>query len=173
MKQRDGSWLSLLTFCAVTAIAVALGFGTLFAGVSVAFAGADSPQIPVSDAGPREDLAASALSDDPKVQVAASQASHVSQVKTADEDGEAGEMFAGVITDSRCRARHSRDSGKASGECARSCIRNGAHFVLVDGEKTHALEGDATQLDRLAGVRVELVGMLEGNTIKVKSITAR
>ena len=78
-----------------------------------------------------------------------------------------------MITDAHCGARHSRNSGKSSAECTRSCVRNGFHYVLVDGEEVHALEGDQSQLEQLAGVRVQLVGLLEGNTIKVKSAAVR
>ena len=49
----------------------------------------------------------------------------------------------------------------------------GSRYVLVDGEEIHALVGDPSLLDRLAGVRVEVVGMLEGDTIRIKSVTAR
>lgn len=81
--------------------------------------------------------------------------------------------FAGVITDSRCGARHSRNSGKTSAECARACVRNGSHYVLVDGEEVHALAGDPNELERLAGERVQVMGMLEGDTIRVKSVAVR
>ena len=65
------------------------------------------------------------------------------------------------------------NSDKTSAECARSCVRKGSRFVLVDGEESHGLDGDPTQLDRLAGVRVEVTGSLVGDTIKVKSVVAR
>ena len=75
-----------------------------------------------------------------------------------------------MITDSRCGARHRMNSGKTSAECARSCVRHGAHYVLVDGEKIYALEGDPDQLEKLAGERANIVGMLEGDTIKVTAV---
>jgi hypothetical protein len=99
--------------------------------------------------------------------------SRPSQLKQIDESGASSQTFAGMITDSHCGARHSMKSGKSSAECARSCVRNGAHYLLVDGEKNHMLEGNLTQLEKLAGERVEVVGMLEGDTIKVKSVGSR
>ena len=50
------------------------------------------------------------------------------------------------------------------------CVRHGAHYVLVDGEKVYALEGHRDQLERLAGERANVVGTLEGDTIKVKAV---
>jgi hypothetical protein len=50
-------------------------------------------------------------------------------------------------------------------------VRKGAHYVLVDGEKIYALEGDHSQVEKLAGERVNVNGMLEGGTIKVKTVT--
>jgi hypothetical protein len=35
------------------------------------------------------------------------------------------------------------------------------------------LEGDAGHLEKLAGERVEVVGMLEGDTIRIKSVASR
>jgi hypothetical protein len=65
------------------------------------------------------------------------------------------------------------NSGKTSAECVRSCVRHGAHSVLVDGEKVYALAGDPTELEKPAGERVNVIGMLEGDTIKVKAIVAK
>ena len=82
-----------------------------------------------------------------------------------------GQTFAGMITDSRCGARHQRNSDKTSAECVRSCVRNGAGYVLVDGERIYALQGDSMQLEKLAGERVNVTGMREGDTIRVKAVT--
>ena len=164
MKQSQGSWLALVTFCAVTTFAAALGFGLLFATGSVAFAGPQSSQTSdETEAGSAALASAESVSPD--------QSPEMSPVKL--DATVPGKLFSGVITDSHCSARHSMNSGKTSAECARSCIRNGANYLLVDGEVTHALEGEANQLEKLAGERVDIVGMLEGNTIKVASVVAR
>ncbi len=64
------------------------------------------------------------------------------------------------------------DSNKTSAECARSCVRNGSRYVLVDGEKSYVLEGKTSQLEKLAGERVEILGQLAGDSIRVKSVSA-
>ena len=180
MNQPHVSWLALITFCAVTTFVTALGFGFLFVGGSVVFAVAQAPQI----ADYTKPFAAAELSpasgetvSSDKVLVAgqgdavASPASQLSPVK--DDGAASGRMFVGVITDSRCGARHRMNSGKTSAECARACARDGSIYVLVDGEVVRALEGDPYLLGRLAGERVEIVGLLEGNTIKVESVASR
>jgi len=149
MEQAQSSWLSLVTFCAVTGLLVALGSAVALAGASLAFAvaqpapGADANAIPMTSA---------------------------AQTEIDDRGAASGQTFAGMITDSRCGARHRMNSGKTSAECALSCVRHGAHYVLVDGEKVYALEGHRDQLERLAGERANVVGTLEGDTIKVKAV---
>jgi len=149
MEQAQRSWMSLVSFCAVTGLLVALGSAIALAGASLAFAvaqpapGADANAIPKPAA---------------------------AQTEIDDRGAASGQTFAGMITDSRCGARHRMNSGKTSAECALSCVRHGAHYVLVDGEKVYALEGHRDQLERLAGERANVVGTLEGDTIKVKAV---
>jgi hypothetical protein len=78
--------------------------------------------------------------------------------------------FSGVVTDSRCGARHARNSGKSPAECARACVRDGLQYTLIDGDKVYALQGQAADLDRLAGQRTTVAGTLDGNTIQISSI---
>jgi hypothetical protein len=157
MEQAQRSWLSLVSFCAVTGLLVALGSAIALAGASLAFAvaqpapGADANAIPMTSA----------------VQIEQPSAA---QTEIDDRGAASGQTFAGMITDSRCGARHRMNSGKTSAECALSCVRHGAHYVLVDGEKVYALEGHRDQLERLAGERANVVGTLEGDTIKVKAV---
>ncbi|HZQ69775.1 MAG TPA: hypothetical protein VFA68_14730 [Terriglobales bacterium] len=77
--------------------------------------------------------------------------------------------FAGVVTDSRCGARH-QDASKSPSECAQICVRNGSSYVLVDGDKSLMLAGDTAQIAKLAGQRVSVAGSLDGETLKVDSI---
>jgi hypothetical protein len=51
-------------------------------------------------------------------------------------------------------------------------VRNGARYVLVDGEKIYALAGDSTQLEKMAGERVNVSGILKDDTITVKGVTS-
>ena len=85
----------------------------------------------------------------------------------------AEQSFSGVVTDSRCGARHAKNSGKSPAECARACVRNGLQYTLVDGDKVYTLQGQPTDLDKLAGQRTTLVGNLDGNTIHIDSTTPR
>jgi|SRR5689334_10879230 len=169
MEQAQSSWLSLVTFCAVTGLLVALGSAVTLAGASLAFAvaqpvlGADANAIPMTSAVQIIEQPAAAQTEiDARAQIPA---------QPVDARGAASTpTFAGMITDSRCGARHRMNSGKTSAECARSCVRHGGHYVLVDGEKVYALEGYRDQLERLAGERANVVGTLEGDTIKVKAV---
>ena len=153
----------------MTGLLVALGSAVILAGASLAFAaaqpapGADASAIPMASAVQIAGQPAAAQTTvEAHAQIAA---------QPIDESGAgSGQTFAGMVTDSRCGARHRRNSGKTSAECVRSCLHNGAHYVLVDGEKVYALEGHPDQLEKLAGERVNIVGMLEGDTIRVKSI---
>jgi hypothetical protein len=81
----------------------------------------------------------------------------------------AGTIFSGMVTDSRCGARHLRNSHLSPAECARACVRKGASYVLVDGERRYALTGDEDMLGKLAGTRVNVTGTRQGDTILVSS----
>jgi len=78
--------------------------------------------------------------------------------------------FGGVITDDHCAARHDMNSGMGTSECTRVCVHRGANYVLVDGDKSYRLEGNATELGIFSGTRVALTGSLAGNRIQVSSI---
>ena len=173
MREQHGSWLALVTYCALTALAAALSFGVLFAGAAVAFAVARSS--PVSDERQTEAIAQfSRVSQNRPLEAVASQLAQPANRKKTDEGGAAtSETFAGMVTDSRCGARHSMNSDKTSAECARSCVRDGSRYVLVNGEKKLGLEGSATELEKLVTERVEVLGRLEGDTIRVSSVRAR
>lgn len=80
--------------------------------------------------------------------------------------------FSGVVTDSHCGARH-QDSTKSPAECTKMCVRNGAGYILVDGDKSYALSGDGSQFGEFAGQRVAISGTLDGSTLRVDSIHAQ
>ena len=164
MDERPHSWLALVAFCGLTIFTAALGLGVLFAGGSAAFAVAKPS--PVSD---ETRLQIARVFQASGNRDAGATVAQPTQLKQNDE----GQMFAGMITDSNCGARHSMKSGKSSAECARSCVRSGAHYLLVDGEKSHLLDGDVTQFEKQAGERVEVVGVLEGDTIRITSTFGR
>jgi hypothetical protein len=80
--------------------------------------------------------------------------------------------FDGMITCSRCGARHSAKMGKAADVCVRMCVHDGGNFALVDAESTFLLDGDLTAIKKFAGQRAHVTGTLSGNTIRIASIVA-
>ena len=80
-----------------------------------------------------------------------------------------GESYQGVVTDSRCGARHLRNSRLNPTECARLCVRQGAKYVLVDGNRRYKLAGSEEALEKFAGQRIRVSGTRQGETIQVSS----
>jgi hypothetical protein len=146
-------WFALVTFCATTTLVVALGTAIFFVSATVAFAVAHTVA-PLAEDSARISLEAV---NDP-----------------ADHNAPSArdERFTGLITDDHCGARHDMDSDKSPAECANACVRSGAKYALVDGDKTYTLEGNAEELSRASGRRVTLLGSLKGGTIQVRSIAS-
>lgn len=96
----------------------------------------------------------------------------VKPVATQGADNARERVFAGLLTDDHCGARHDMDSDMNPTECTKMCVRNGSRYVLVEGNKRYALAGNESQLDALAGQRVNVAGTLNGNTIKVDSASS-
>jgi hypothetical protein len=82
------------------------------------------------------------------------------------------QTYVGMVTCSRCFAKHSAKIGATASDCARVCIRDGANFTFVNGDRTYLLEGDPAALKRVAGQRVQIVGALNGGTITVASVAS-
>jgi hypothetical protein len=82
------------------------------------------------------------------------------------------QTYEGMVTCSRCGARHSAASGKTAADCSRSCIRGGSQFALVEGEKTYLLDGDVALVKKFAGQRARIVGAANGHTITVSFAAA-
>jgi hypothetical protein len=80
--------------------------------------------------------------------------------------------FDGMVTCSRCGARHSAKLGKAADVCVRICVHDGERFALVDADTTFILDGDLNAIKKFAGQRAHVTGILSGNTIKIASIAA-
>jgi hypothetical protein len=83
-----------------------------------------------------------------------------------------GQTYEGMVTCSRCGARHSAVLSQTAAECARNCVRGGAQFALVESDATYFLEGDLGVLGRLAGHRARIVGELNGKTIRISSVAS-
>jgi hypothetical protein len=82
------------------------------------------------------------------------------------------QSYEGVVTDTRCGAKHSAAIGDTAADCTLRCVRAGEQFILVHGESTYLLEGDPLALKRAAGQRIKVVGALSGGKISVTSIVA-
>ena len=82
------------------------------------------------------------------------------------------QTYEGIITDTRCGAKHSATVGLSAADCTRACVHSGESFALVDGDSTYHLKGDQAALKRAAGERVKVIGTLDGNTISVSSVVA-
>jgi len=144
--KRHSSWISLVGYCAVTVLLASLAFATIVAGASVALA---DHRAEASSSDEARDITPATPSAQPT-----------------------GTTFSGMITDSRCGARHMRKSGQSASECARACFRQGASYVLVDGDRRYTLVGGESDLSKLAGERANIIGTRQGDAILVNSASA-
>jgi hypothetical protein len=99
-------------------------------------------------------------------------------VRGQDEAGQAaparsaGKTYQGMVTCSRCAAKHSAALGRTAADCVLICVHGGAAFALVDGDTIYRLEGDGSLLKKFAGQRAVIAGVARGNTITVSSVAA-
>jgi hypothetical protein len=78
--------------------------------------------------------------------------------------------YEGMVTCTRCGAKHSAKLARTATNCTLTCVHGGAKFALVDGDKLYQLDGDLNILKRLAGQRARVVGVMRGDAITVSSI---
>jgi hypothetical protein len=86
------------------------------------------------------------------------------------ESAVAQQTYEGMVTCSHCGARHNAFLGRTASDCSRVCVRGGATFALVDGDRTRQLDGDLSAISKYAGQRARVVGALRAQTIQVSSI---
>ena len=134
--------ISLIGFCVMTTLGTAFALAFIVAGATVALASRQGAQ---------------QQQKNPSI----TQAPLVPTTVAA--------TFNGMITDSLCGARHLKKSGQNSADCARACVRKGATYVLVDGDRRYRLTGGDDVLDKLAGQRANVIGTRQGDTIAVDS----
>lgn len=97
----------------------------------------------------------------------------LAQAAPAQSNSVAGEQsYEGMVTCSRCGAKHSPALDQPATVCVRMCVHGGARFALIGTDSMYLLDGDVEALKRLAGQRARIVGNLSGRTIKVMSIAA-
>ncbi len=80
--------------------------------------------------------------------------------------------YEGMVTCSRCGAKHSAALAQTADACVRVCVHGGAKFSLAEADSTYLLDGDMSALKKLAGQRVRVTGELTGKTIRVSSVAA-
>ena len=80
--------------------------------------------------------------------------------------------YEGMVTCSRCGARHPGALGQTAADCTRNCVRGGASFVLVESNATYNLDGDLGVLGSMAGRRARVIGELNGKTIRISSVVS-
>ena len=75
----------------------------------------------------------------------------------------------GVVSDTMCAKTHmSKD--KTAAECVRQCIKMGDGFALVTEDAVYALKGHSADLDKYAGQKVTVTGIVKGNSLAVESV---
>lgn len=159
------SWISLVGYCLMTAFGAALVFAIIVAGGSVALASHQTASVEEM----QNNLSA--------VPQSSSEMQTVAQVQPSGQPTEAPAVpqhsdlatFSGLVTDSYCGARHQRHSNLRPEDCARMCLRNGAAYVLVDGDHRYKLSGSEDSLSKLLGTRASITGTRQGETISVSA----
>ena len=73
----------------------------------------------------------------------------------------------GWISDANCGAKNANADGAG---CAKSCIKAGANAVLVVGDKVYTIKGDGKAYMDQAGKELEVIGVVDGDTIEIKKI---
>lgn len=80
------------------------------------------------------------------------------------------QTYEGMITDTRCGAKHSVSIGKTASDCTRICVHSGEQFALIDGDQVYVLRGESSALKLVAGQRARVAGILNGRTIFVTAV---
>jgi hypothetical protein len=84
------------------------------------------------------------------------------------------QTFTGKVSDTMCDAKH--HEGIPPAECVRACVKHGAKYALVVGDKVYTLDTSnqaaLDQLNKLAWEEAKVTGTANGDTISVKSVTA-
>lgn len=85
----------------------------------------------------------------------------------------AAETFTGKVSDTMCGAKH--QEGVPPAACVRACIKHGANYALVVGDKVYTLdtsdEAARAELNKLAWEQAKVTGTANGDTISVKSVS--
>jgi len=150
-------WIEMIAIGAMIACALALLIATVATGTAAVAEPSDAEAAAVGSPDP------SSSSQSPPSQSSLSQ----------DEMSKSPQQtYEGMVTCSRCGAKHSAKFGKTASDCVRVCVHAGARFSLIEGDKVYQLDGDLNSLKQLAGQRARITGVMHGDTITISSIAA-
>lgn len=77
--------------------------------------------------------------------------------------------WSGVISDSKCGAKHA-DASEKSMNCAQGCVKGGAAPVLVSDGKVYKI-ANADKVKEHVGHKVTVTGDMSGDTITVDTVS--
>ena len=80
--------------------------------------------------------------------------------------------FTGQISDTMCGAKHTMMPAGHEKECTMDCMKMGAKFALVVGDKVYQLDGKEAELAKFAGGKAKVSGTLDGMKIHVTAVSA-
>jgi hypothetical protein len=144
MKMRPKFWMEIVALGTAGAFGVALLLVSLGTAAGAASGGTEQPQPAVTST---SQLSSSQLPSAPQ------------------------QTYDGMVTCSRCGAKHPATSSRNASDCARSCVHAGASFALIDGDVVYLLKGNLDQVKKVAGQRATITGAINGNTIEVSSVS--
>lgn len=84
--------------------------------------------------------------------------------------------YTGTVSDDMCGASHASMAAKgmSDADCVRMCVKGGSAYALVVGQRAYTLKTtdkqQAALLDKFAGKRVTVSGMLNGTTLTVHRV---
>ncbi|MGH9716736.1 MAG: hypothetical protein ACRD4R_08410 [Candidatus Acidiferrales bacterium] len=81
----------------------------------------------------------------------------------------ATKTLTGVVSDSMCGKTHGM-KGMTDAQCTRMCVKGGASFALVVGDKVVDLRGDSAALSKYAARKVTVRGTMHGKDLVVESV---
>jgi hypothetical protein len=84
------------------------------------------------------------------------------------------QTFTGKVSDAMCGAKH--EEGVDPATCVRACVKKGAKYSLVVGDKVYTLDtsnqAEKDELDKLAWEQATVKGTANGDTIEVTAVMA-
>lgn len=78
----------------------------------------------------------------------------------------------GTVSNTHCGVKHSAPAADAKA-CVNGCVKNmAAKYALVVGDQVYELDGQAADLEKLAGTKAKVTGTVDGMKIQVTSVAA-